>query len=58
MLEDLYRSPVTLNDGSVVEADENYIREKLLYPSAKIPAGYENIMPTFKGQVSEDEIFH
>ena len=26
-------------------------------PSAKIVAGYENIMPTFKGQVSEEEIF-
>jgi cytochrome c oxidase subunit 2 len=57
VLEDLFRSPVTLNDGRVVEADESYIRESIVNPSAKIVAGYENIMPTFQGQVSEEEIF-
>ncbi len=46
-----------LSDGRVVNGDENYIRESILYPSAKIAVGYENIMPTFKGQVSEEEIF-
>ena len=39
-----------------VIADENYIRESILNPSAKIVAGYENIMPTFQGQVTEEEI--
>jgi cytochrome c oxidase subunit 2 len=39
-----------------VTADENYIRESILEPAAKIVAGHENIMPTFKGQVSEEEI--
>ncbi len=57
VLEGLYGRPVALDDGRVVKADESYIREKLLYPSAKIPAGWQNIMPTFKGQVSEEEIF-
>jgi cytochrome c oxidase subunit 2 len=57
VLENLFGRPVPLSDGRVVAADENYIREKLLEPSAKIPAGYENIMPTFKGQLSEEEIF-
>jgi cytochrome c oxidase subunit 2 len=37
-------------------ADDDYIRESILNPSAKIVAGYENIMPVFKGQVSEEEI--
>jgi cytochrome c oxidase subunit 2 len=37
-------------------ADEDYIRQSVLEPSAKLVAGYENIMPTFKGQVSEEEI--
>jgi cytochrome c oxidase subunit 2 len=37
-------------------ADEEYIRESILNPAAKIVAGYENIMPTFKGQVSEEEV--
>jgi cytochrome c oxidase subunit 2 len=39
-----------------VRADEDYIRESILDPSAKIVAGYENIMPTFRGQISEEEI--
>ena len=38
-------------------ADEDYLRESILDPGAKIVAGYENIMPTFKGQVSEEEIY-
>jgi cytochrome c oxidase subunit II len=57
VLEDLYEKPVILNDGRVVKADEGYIRESILYPSAKIAAGYENIMPTFKDLISEEEIF-
>lgn len=56
-LENLFNQQVILNDGSVVKADEFYIRESILYPSAKIVMGYENIMPTFKGQLSEEEIF-
>ena len=56
VLEGLYGKPVALEGGRVVTADENYLRESILYPSAKIVAGYENIMPTFKGQVSEEEI--
>jgi len=56
LLENLFDKPVYLSDGSVVTADENYLRESIIYPSAKIVAGYENIMPTFKGQISEEEI--
>ncbi len=57
VLENLFGQPVVLNDGSVVKADESYIRKKIINPSAQIPAGYENIMPTFQGQVSEEEIY-
>jgi hypothetical protein len=39
-----------------VTADENYIRESILYPSAKIVAGWENIMPTFKGETDEEDV--
>ena len=56
MLEELYGKPVHLRDGRTVIADEDYIRESILDPGAKIVAGWENIMPTFKGQVSEEEI--
>jgi len=57
LLEDLFeRRTVRLQDGREVPVDEEYIRESILNPSAKIVAGYENIMPTFKGQVSAEEI--
>lgn len=57
VLEELFGKTVILKDGGAAKADEDYIRESILYPSAKIVAGYENIMPTFKGQVDEADIF-
>jgi cytochrome c oxidase subunit 2 len=47
---------VHLQSGAAVTADENYIRESILEPQAKIVAGYPSIMPTFKGLISEDGI--
>ena len=45
-----------LEDGRTVVADENYIRESILNPGAKIVAGFKPIMPTFQGQVSEENL--
>ena len=53
-LNGLFGTTVDLKDGSRVRADESYIRESVLYPQAKIVAGYDDIMPTFKGLVTED----
>jgi cytochrome c oxidase subunit 2 len=39
-----------------VVADEAYIRESILQPKAKIVAGYQPIMPTFQGLVTEEQI--
>ena len=36
--------------------DENYIRESLLQPTARVRAGYEAIMPSFQGLLREREI--
>jgi cytochrome c oxidase subunit II len=55
-LEGLYGQPVLLSDGSTVIADANYIRQKLLTPAATIPAGYQPIMPSFAGRLSEEDI--
>jgi cytochrome c oxidase subunit 2 len=55
-LAGLFGQPVLLSDGSTVIADANYIRQKLLTPSATIPAGYQPIMPSFAGRLSEEEI--
>jgi cytochrome c oxidase subunit 2 len=45
-----------LRDGRNVIADEAYLRESILFPAAKVVQGWEPIMPTFKGQVSEEEL--
>jgi cytochrome c oxidase subunit 2 len=39
-----------------VAADDNYVRESILSPQAKLVAGYGPIMPTFAGQVSEENL--
>jgi cytochrome c oxidase subunit II len=52
----LFGKTVRLQGGRSVTADENYIRESILNPQAKIVAGYQPIMPTFKGLISEDGI--
>ena len=55
-LAGLFNQPVKLSDGRTVTADENYIRESILYPQAKVVAGFQPIMPTFSGQVSEESL--
>jgi len=52
----IYGSMVTLSDGSKVLMDENYIRESILSPKAKIVEGYQPVMPTFQGVLKERQI--
>ena len=52
----LYGSVVHLRSGETVVADENYIRESILNPDAKIVDGFKALMPPFKGLVSEDDV--
>lgn len=52
----LYGSQVKLSNGQTVFADNSYIRESILNPSAQIVAGYSPTMPTFQGQLSEVQI--
>jgi cytochrome c oxidase subunit II len=56
ILNGIFGRTVMLSDGRGVVADENYIRESILTPAAKVVAGYQPIMPTFKGTVSEEEL--
>jgi cytochrome c oxidase subunit 2 len=56
-LENVFGSTVTLANGGKVVADEAYLRESILKPTAKVVAGYQNQeMPTFQGQLSEDNV--
>lgn len=55
---DLYGSNVKLDNGQTVVADDAYLRESILFPTAQIVAGYRPIMPTFKGQLNEDQVLN
>jgi cytochrome c oxidase subunit 2 len=55
-LNGVYDSKVTLSDGTSIVADDNYIRESILNPKAKIVKGFDPIMPSFSGSLNEDEI--
>ncbi|HZP02210.1 MAG TPA: cytochrome c oxidase subunit II [Terriglobia bacterium] len=56
VLQGVFGHPVKLQDGRTVVADEAYVRESILNPGAKIVAGYSPIMPTFQGQISEEQV--
>ena len=56
VLVGLYGTPVTLSDDKVVTADDNYIRESILNPQGQIVKGFGPIMPTFQGQVNEEDL--
>jgi len=52
----VYGSTVKLTDGRNVVADENYLRESIMNSQAKVVAGYQGIMPTFQGMVTEENL--
>jgi len=55
-LKGIFRNTVQHADGSAAVVDENYIRESLLSPQAKIVDGFTPVMPTYQGQLSDREI--
>ncbi len=55
-LEGIFNHDVKLVGGQTVKADEAYIRNSILNPSAQIVEGFQPIMPTFKGQVTEEQL--
>lgn len=52
----VYGSQVKLADGRTVLADENYLRESIMNSQAKVVQGYQGIMPTFQGMVTEENL--
>ena len=55
-LEGLFGRTVRLADGQTIVADADYVRESILTPTAKVVEGYQPIMPTFQGLVSEEGV--
>ncbi len=55
-LKGIFGATHAMRDGSSVVVDENYLRESILEPQARIVAGYEAIMPTYQGLLREREL--
>src|SRR5262245_41936771 len=55
-LVDKFGAPQELANGTSVAVNEAYVRESILTPQAKLVAGYQPLMPTFQGLVSEESV--
>jgi cytochrome c oxidase subunit 2 len=52
----VFNSNVVLSGNQTVKADEGYLRESIMNPQAKIVTGFGPIMPSFQGQVNEEQL--
>lgn len=55
-LAGVFGRPVPLQSGGFATADEAYLRESILFPGRKVVAGYAPVMPTFAGQINEEQM--
>lgn len=53
-MEGLFGKQEKLTTGESITVDEEYLRESILNPNAKIVAGYQPIMPPYVGRVTEE----
>jgi cytochrome c oxidase subunit 2 len=51
-----FGATVALKGGGRAAFDEEYVRQSILEPSARLVEGFEPLMPTYAGQVSEEQI--
>ncbi len=56
LLTGIYGKPVELQGGGTVTIDDAYLRESIVNPQAKVVAGFQPIMPTFQGMVTEEQL--
>jgi cytochrome c oxidase subunit 2 len=52
----LYGSERTFTDGSKAVADDAYLRESILNAPARIVAGFNPIMPSYRGQLTDEQV--
>jgi len=55
-LEGIFGAEEMLADGTAVTVDEEYLRESIVNPGAKIVQGYAPLMPNFANQLSEEDV--
>jgi cytochrome c oxidase subunit 2 len=56
LLNGLYGTQVPLQTGEMVTADRQYLRDSILLPNKQVVAGFAPIMPTYQGQLSEEQV--
>jgi cytochrome c oxidase subunit 2 len=59
MLEGIYGKPIPIMEGDTtrfVRADDRYIRDSIMLPKSQVVAGYQPLMPSYQGQISEDDL--
>lgn len=54
--KDVYGTEQQMASGDKIQVDENYVRESILYPKAKVRNTYAPAMPSYKGQLTDDDI--
>jgi cytochrome c oxidase subunit 2 len=55
-LEGVFGTTVRLQGGATITADEAYVRESILDPTAKVVEGFQPVMPSFRGKLTEQQI--
>jgi len=58
-LQGVYGRPVPIQEGKdvrFVRADDRYIRDSILLPKSQVVAGYEPLMPSYKGVIDEEDL--
>jgi cytochrome c oxidase subunit 2 len=56
VLAGIFGREILLSTGETVGADEAYVRESIVNPAARVVAGYQPVMPTYQGVVSEEQV--
>jgi cytochrome c oxidase subunit 2 len=55
-LDGVFGRTVHLQDGRTIVADANYLRDSILVPDKDVVAGFAPVMPSFAGQVGEEDV--
>jgi cytochrome c oxidase subunit 2 len=55
-LDGLFGSQVKLANGETIVADQEYIRESILTPATKVVSGYPVLMPTYRNQLTQEQL--
>jgi cytochrome c oxidase subunit 2 len=55
--KEVYGNTRQFVSGKSLTADQEYIRESVVFPKAKVVTGYQPVMPSYKGQLSDDDIY-